>query len=169
MNKQLLKRQIDKNEFEFVEIDLDDEQEVKELKKHNKEINHKIYEEKKLFSHYSVEHYEMMKGQEFQDDSPNPLEKLIEEREGNFYDQREVIFQFGLSVLGQALNNLTEKQNFVIEHIFVNKQNYTSIANDLSINESTVREIYKTALKKLRKFFRNYPEIEKYYPNLFKD
>lgn len=165
MNIKLLRKQIGKGEYEFVEIDIDDVDAVEALKKHNSEVNHKIYEEKKLFSQFSVEVIEMQMGHEFEDDSLDPLQKLIEEEE-NFYNEKEEIFDKGLLLLGQALSRLTEKQKFVVDEKIKKNRTNVDIAKELNVSEAFIRQVYTAALKKLRKFFLAYPEFITYFPKL---
>ena len=83
MNIKLLRKQIAKGEYELVEVDVDDEAAVEALKLHNKKVNHKIYEEKKIMSQYSVEQIEAQVGHEFSDDgfgassAPYPPRALV--------------------------------------------------------------------------------------------
>ena len=166
MNVKLLKKQISKGEYEYVEIDIDDADAVEALRLHNKEINHKIYEEKKLFSKFNVEEIQIKIGHEFADETSDPLERLIEDVEGNFYEEREDAFDKGLSLLGQALETLTFKQNTVFIAIVQNGKSYRQVAKELKVDFKTVEESYKSALKKLRKFFLAYPEFITYFPKL---
>lgn len=166
MNIKLLRKQIAKGEYELVEVDVDDEAAVEALKLHNKKVNHKIYEEKKIMSQYSVEQIEAQVGHEFSDDGLDPLQKLIEEEEGNFYDEREDAFDKGLSILGQAMATLTENQKSIFEMVVKDGKSYRQIADEKKMHFTTVEEIHKAALKKLRKFFLKYPEFIAYFPKL---
>ena len=166
MNIKLLKKQISKGEYEYVEIDIDDANEVEALRLHNKEINHKIYEEKKLFSKFSVEEIQSKIGHEFADETSDPLQRLIEDEEGDFYVNREEVFDKGLSLLGQALSSLTEKQSHVFKMIVIENKSQRQIALEQGLHHKSVGEIYNAALKKLRKFFLAYPEFIAYFPKL---
>ena len=166
MNIKLLKKQISKGEYEYVEIDIDDADAVEALRLHNKEINHKIYEEKKLFSKFNVEEIQIKIGHEFADETSDPLERLIEDVEGNFYEEREGVFYKGLSLLGQALSSLTEKQFHVFKMIVIENKSQRQIALEQGLHHKSVGEIYNAALKKLRKFFLAYPEFIAYFPKL---
>ena len=166
MNIKLLKKQLGKGEWEFVEIDIDDEEAVKALKKHNSEINHKVYEEKKLFSQFNVEEIQIRLGYELSDETPDPLQRMIDEEEGNFYDEREEMFDRALSLIGQAKAKLTINQRYVIDQRFDENQKFVTIAKNLNVDESMVRQIYRAAIKKMRKFFLAYPEFIAYFPKL---
>lgn len=166
MNIKLLRKQIAKGEWEYVEIDIDDETAVKALEEHNSAINHKIYEEKKLFSKFSVETIESQIGHEFPDEGLDPLERLIQQEEGDFYAEREEMFDKGLLILGQALSRLTEKQKYVFEEKIKKNRTNVSIAEELKVDESYIRRVHEAALKKLRKFFLAYPEFIAYFPKL---
>lgn len=166
MNIKLLRKQISRGEWEYVEVDIDDAAAVEALKLHNKEVNHKIYEEKKLTSKFSVEQIEMQIGHEFEDEGLDPLEKLIQEEEGNFYEEKEEVFNKGLSLLGQALDTLTERQRYVFNEKVLKGATNVAIAEELKVDESAVRQAYASALKKLRKFFLKYPEFIAYFPKL---
>ena len=166
MNIKLLKKQISKGEYEYVEIDIDDANAVETLRLHNKEINHKIYEEKKLFSKFSVEEIQSKIGHEFADETSDPLQRLIEDQEGDFYANREEVFDKGLSLLGQALSSLTEKQSHVFKMIVIENKSQRQIALEQGLHHKSVGEIYNAALKKLRKFFLAYPEFIAYFPKL---
>lgn len=166
MNIKLLKKQISKGEYEYVEIDIDDANAVEVLRLHNKEINHKIYEEKKLFSKFSVEEIQSKIGHEFADETSDPLQRLIEDEEGDFYVNREEVFDKGLSLLGQALSSLTEKQSHVFKMIVIENKSQRQIALEQGLHHKSVGEIYNAALKKLRKFFLAYPEFIAYFPKL---
>ena len=166
MNIKLLKKQISKDEYEYVEIDIDDANAVEALRLHNKEINHKIYEEKKLFSKFSVEEIQSKIGHEFADETSDPLQRLIEDEEGDFYVNREEVFDKGLSLLGQALSSLTEKQSHVFKMIVIENKSQRQIALEQGLHHKSVGEIYNAALKKLRKFFLAYPEFIAYFPKL---
>ena len=160
MNIKLLRKQIGKGEWEFIEVDIDDAEAVKALEEHNREVNHKVYEEKKLFSQFSVEVIETQMGHEFEDEGLDPLQKLIEEDEGNFYDEREEMFNRALSLIGQAKAKLTVSQRFDENKTFI------YIAEKLNLHESVVRRIYQAAIKKMKKFFLAYPEFTAYFPKL---
>ena len=166
MNIKLLRKQIGKGEWEFVEVDIDDAEAVKALEVHNSEINHKVYEEKKLFSQFSVEVIETQMGHEFEDEKLDPLQRLIEEEEGNFYDEREEMFEKALSLIGQAKSKLTEKQKFVIDEKIKNNRSNVDIAKELNVSEALIRQVYTAAIKKMRKFFLAYPEFIAYFPKL---
>lgn len=166
MNIKLLKKQISKGEYEYVEIDIDDANAVEALRLHNKEINHKIYEEKKLFSKFSVEEIQSKIGHEFADETSDPLQRLIEDEEGDFYVNREEVFDKGLSLLGQALSSLTEKQSHIFKMIVIENKSQRQIALEQGLHHKSVGEIYNAALKKLRKFFLAYPEFIAYFPKL---
>ena len=153
MNIKMLRKQIAKGEWEYVEIDIDDAAAVEALKLHNKEVNHKIYEEKKLMSKFSVEQIEAQIGHEFEDEGLDPLQKLIEEEEGNFYTQKEDAFEKGLALLGQAMSTLTENQKDIFEKVIKKGMSFRKIAEEKKMHFTTVEEIYNAALKKLRKFF----------------
>lgn len=166
MNIKLLRKQIGKGEWEFVEVDIDDAEAVKALEEHNREVNHKIYEEKKLFSQFSVEVIESQMGHEFEDEGLDPLQRLIEEDEGNFYDEKEEMFNRALSLIGQAKAKLTVNQRYVISQRFDENKTFIYIAEKLNLHESVVRRIYQAAIKKMKKFFLAYPEFIAYFPKL---
>ncbi len=166
MNIKLLRKQIAKGQWEYVEIDIDDAAAVEALKLHNKEVNHKNYEEKKIMSQFSVEKIEEQIGHEFADEGLDPLQKLIEEEEGNFYDERQDAFEKGLALLGQAMATLTENQRTIFKMVVNEGKSYRDIAKKMDMHFTTVEEIHKAALKKLRKFFLKYPEFIAYFPKL---
>ena len=76
------------------------------------------------------------------------------------------MFEKGLSLLGQALSLLTEKQSYVFKMIVIENKSQRQIAFEQGIHHKSVGEIYKSALKKLRKFFLAYPEFIAYFPKL---
>ena len=165
MSIKLLRKQISKGEWEYVEIDIDDAESVKALEDHNSKINHKVYEEKKLFSQFSVEVIETQMGHEFADDSLDPLQRLIEEDEGNFYDERENAFLKALELVGQSKATLTKRQLTVFESV-VNGKSRRTLAKELCLSHTYINKTYDIALKKLRKFFLAYPEFIAYFPKL---
>ena len=165
MNIKMLKKQIAKGEWEYVEIDIDDAAAVEALRLHNKEVNYKIYEEKKLLSKFSIEEIQIKIGHEFADEVLDPLQKLIEDEEGNFYDDREEVFEKGLSMLGQALETLTSRQKLVFETVVYGKSR-RDLAGELGISHTAINKTYNQALSKLKKFFLAYPEFIAYFPKL---
>ena len=107
-----------------------------------------------------------MTGQEFEDDSLDPLAKMIEEEEGNFYDSKDVVFEKGLAMLGQFLETLTEKQKEVFEAVHLLGKTKREIAVSKKVSHTAINDCYDGALKRLRKFFAQYPEFLTYFPGL---
>ena len=108
MSKVLIKHiQYTDGSYEVEEVEVTNTTRIEEIKIHNKEVRKYIYETKKITSKYSVEEIQQMTGQEFEDDSLDPLEKLIEAEEGKFYDSKDMFFEKVLVLIGQALDNLT--------------------------------------------------------------
>lgn len=165
MNIKLLRKQIAKGQWEYVEIDIDDKEAVAALDEHNSAINHKVYEEKKLFSKFSIEEIEYQIGHEFADELLDPLERLIEEEEGNFYEEKENVFIKALELVGQAKATLTERQLKIFEDV-VNGKSRRKLAEELHLSHTYINKTYDIALKKLRKFFLAYPEFIAYFPKL---
>lgn len=163
------KLQLGRNDFEFVEIDLDDEKAVQALKLHNKEVNHLAYLEKKYKSRYSVEDIERLIGHEFIDENSDPYERLKNKEKENFYSEKKLMFNKGLSLLNEAMSTLTNKQVFVITQVFAENLSLREISRIENLNFKTVRTSYTLALKKLKKFYLKNPEFVKYFPNLNKD
>lgn len=168
MNIKILKKQISKGEYELVKINIDNQAEVEALRLHNKEVNHKIYEEKKLYSKYSLETFQEKYNYEFPDENSDPLEKLIKEKEGDYEALKEEKLNQALPLLGQALSKLTDRQNTIVIAIVVDKKSLRQVANELNIDFKTVDESYKAGMKKLKKFFIKLPDYTKYFPNLNK-
>lgn len=169
MNIEIKRRQISRREFEFVEIDTDDKEAVRELELHNKEVNHLAYLEKKYSSKYTVEDIERLSGHEFIDENSDPYERLKNKEKENFYSEKKLTFNKGLSLLKDAMSTLTENQAFVITQVFVENISLREISKIKKIHHKSVEETYNAALKKLKKFYLKYPEFVKYFPNLNKD
>lgn len=101
MNIKLLKKQISKGEYELVKINIDNQAEVEALRLHNKEVNHKIYEERIYIANndtlkakrwkYEFEHYK---------DATNPLENLTQELEIDAMAFAQVVMEneYGIKV-----------------------------------------------------------------------
>ena len=104
-------------------------------------------------------------GHEFADESLDPLQKRIEAEEGNFYEDRDVAFEKGLSMLGQALETLTSRQKLVFETVVYGKSR-RDLAEELGISHTAINKTYNQALTKLKKFFLAYPEFIAYFPKL---
>lgn len=152
--------------YDIEEVDSTNLKRLEEIKLHNKKVRKYIYETKKITSKYSVEQIEKITGHEFADDSLDPLQRLIVEAEGDFYEGRDAAFDKGLSILGQALSTLTEKQSYVFKMVVIQKKSQRQVAQEQGLHHKSVNEIYNAALKKLRKFFLAYPEFITYFPKL---
>ena len=152
--------------YEVEEVEVTNTTRIEEIKIHNKEVRKYIYETKKITSKYSVEEIQQMTGQEFGDDSLDPLEKLIEAEEGNFYDSKDMVFEKGLVLLGQALDTLTEKQKEVFASVHLLGKTKREIAANKKVSHTAINDCYDGALKRLRKFFAQYPEFLTYFPGL---
>ena len=167
MSKKIIKHiQYTDGSYEIVEVYESDLKRLKEIKIHNSEVRKHIYETKKITSKFTVEQIQQMTGQEFEDESLDPLEELIETEEGNFYEKREAAFDAALELIGQALALLTKNQREVFKAVAEEDKSYRTIADERKINFTSVEEIYHAARKKLRKFFLQYPEIAEYFPKL---
>jgi RNA polymerase sigma factor (sigma-70 family) len=81
------------------------------------------------------------------------LVESIEKVEGLFEEQDEASDSFKIQrLLEQNQSKLTERQLTVIHSIYFKNRTQTSIAEELGIDESVVREHKKAALKKLKSF-----------------
>lgn len=164
--KIILRKQNGRNDYEDVEVDSSDSEAIKAIKEHNKEINHMIYEEKKLMSNYSVGQVEDLIGHEFADEENDPLNKDKKQ----WYERKNVCFEKYLKLLPKALSTLTDRQKEVYTMRKVQNLSYRKIAENLGLKDhKNIRDIYETADKKLKSFFREFKELEEFYPNLFKD
>lgn len=103
MNIKTVRKQISRGEYELIQIDIDNHDEVEALRLHNKEVNHQIYEEKKLFSRYSVKEIQEFIGHEFADPNSDPFEKMLKERAEDIESQRNEKIEEGLDLLKDAL------------------------------------------------------------------
>lgn len=168
MNIKLLKKQISRGEYELVEIDLDNKEELDALMLHNKEVNHKIYEEKKLCSKYSLEIFQEKYGDQFPDENSDPLEKLIKEKVGDYETLKEEMFEEAKKLLGQAMSMLTKNQSLVIVATIIDGKSIRQVSRDLSISYTYAHECLDSGMKKLKKFFVKLPDYTKYFPNLNK-
>ena len=170
MSKKIIEKHIQYKDgsYDVEMVEVTNTKRLEEIKAHNKEVRKYIYETKKITSKYSIDQIEEMTGQEVMSDELDPLEKLIEAEEGNFYDDREAKFEDGLAILSEALDTLTPKQKHVFIAVVVEGKSRREIANELNVCNKTINECYDSALKKLRKFFLAHPEFVNYFPGLKK-
>ncbi len=154
--------------YDIEEIDSANLQRLEEIRVHNQKVRKYIYETNKISSKYSVEQIEKLTGHEFADDSLDPLQRLILEEEGDFFEERRTAFNKGLSILGEAMSVLTEKQAYVFKMVIIEKKSQRQIAQEHGLHHKTVNEIYKAALKKLRRYYLAHPEFSSYFPKLRK-
>lgn len=85
-------------------------------------------------------------GCDIEDNSQNP-EILIDSRD----DEKQKVLR--LKILRQGLKTLSDKQASVIHKHFFLGMNFSEIAREESVDESTIRERIQSALKKLKKLF----------------
>lgn len=167
MSKKIIKHiQYTDGSYEIVEVLESDVKRLEEIRIHNSEVRKYVYETKKITSKFTVEQVQQMTGQEFECDELDPLEKLIEAEEGNFYEEREFAFEVALELIGQAMSLLTKNQKEVFKAVAEEGKSYRTIAEERAIHFTSVEEIYHAARKKLRKFFLQYPEIADYFPKV---
>lgn len=165
--KILIKVQYGRNDYEDVLVDEFDCETINKIKLHNKKINHEVYVEKKIESLYTVEMFESEIGHEIEDVDSDPFRKYEEA----WYEEKDRLFNKGLMLLGQAIGTLTPNEQLVIAEIkkSFKKINYTKIAIAVGFSDVGAKKLHMSALRKLRLFFRLYPEFGEYFPNLFKD
>lgn len=168
MNIKTVKKQISKGEYELIQIDIDNHDEVEALRLHNREVNHQIYEEKKLFSRYSLDEIQELIGHEFADPNSDPFEKMLKERAEDIESQRNAKFEEGLDLLKDALLGLTEKQTIIVLAVIQEDKSFRDLSRELNIHFTTVEDHFNVGMKKLRKFFMDKPDFLKYFPRLNK-
>ena len=170
MSKKFIEKHIQYKDgsYDVEMVEVTNTKRLLEIKKHNSEVRKYQYETKKITSIYSVEQVERMTGQEFESDELDPLEKLIEAEEGNFYDNREAKFEDGLAILSEALATLTPKQKLIFDAVVIDGKSRRELAEEMGVSHTAVNLVYDAALKKLRKFFLAHPEFVDYFPGLKK-
>ena len=101
MSKKIIKHiQYTDGSYEIVEVLESDVKRLEEIRIHNSEVRKYVYETKKITSKFTVEQVQQMTGQEFECDELDPLEKLIEAEEGNFYEEFNEILPKVKNILG---------------------------------------------------------------------
>lgn len=170
MSKKIIEKHIQYKDgsYDVEMVEVTNTKRLEEIKAHNKEVRKYIYETKKITSKYSIEQIEEMTGQEVMSDELDPLEKLIEAEEGNFYEDREAKFEDGLAILSEALDTLTPKQKLIFEAVVIDGKSRRELADEMEVSHTAVNLVYDAALKKLRKFFLAHPEFVNYFPGLKK-
>ena len=165
--KILMRIQYGRDDYDEVLVDEFDYETIKKIKLHNKLINHKVYEEKKIESLYTVEKFQVKIGHEIEDFESDPFYAFIEE----WYENKDKCFELCLALLDEAILTLSLTQQKVIQEIKKSKEkiNYSKIGQAVGVSDVGAKKIHLAALHKLRLFFRQYSELEEYFPNLFKD
>lgn len=152
--------QIDKKEYIELYIDEKEIDIIKDLIKNNKEVNKRIYQDKVNLSKFYVSEIETLLGHEFVDPNSDPY--LIVEN-----NLREEVKEKALTLLNEALELLTNLQKKVLILKTVNGLTFRDIVSSLNLNIKTIHEIYEAAIKKLRKFYRQFNWLKEFYPHLF--
>lgn len=166
MKLEFKRKQISRSEYEFIQIDVDDEKAVQALKNHNKEVNHQIYMEKKNESIYSIEQVQQKLGHELEDENSNPYKKIELQEEEKIKREKIKCLKSALEVLNEALSTLTETQEFVVKKIVYENLSFSDVAKIRNVDHKAVTKSFDSAIIKLRKFYRKYPEYIKVFPNL---
>ena len=89
--------------------------------------------------------------------SPGRLQREFNRKNENIFSQACGACSLHTSQLAQLLKILTERQRQVIEMIYWKNMSHRNIAASLGIYQSTVADIKKGALKKMKKFAKMNP------------
>ncbi len=93
-------------------------------------------------------------------DQSNLNTYLTENRQSYMYDgESNVIFQLYLDIADEAILLLPVKRQEIFKLYFYQSQSYTQIANELNIEESTVRVHIFKALEFIRKYILSHPDF----------
>ena len=152
--------QIDKKEY--IELYIDDKNlnKINDLIKNNKEVNKRIYQDKVNLSKFYVSEIETLIGHEFADPNSDPY--LIAEN-----ILREAVKEKAIALLDEALELLTNLQKEVLILKTVNGLTFRDIVKSVNLSYKTIHEIYAAAIKKLRKFYRQFTWLKEFHPRLF--
>ena len=165
--KILIKVQYGRDDYDEELVDEFDSETIERIKRNNKKVNHRIYEEKKRMSKFSVEQVQMKIGHEFPDIESDPFYESNEE----WYEKKDEVFVRCLGLLDEASKGLTKKQSQIVEEVkkYKGDPNFCKIGKKFGITCVAVKKSYMAAIKKMKKYLRQYSELKEYFPNLFKD
>ena len=152
--------QIDKKEYIELYIDEKDLIKINDLILNNKQVNKRIYQDKVNLSRFYVSEIETLIGHEFADPNSDPY--LIAEN-----ILREAVKEKAITLLDEALELLTNLQKEVLILKIVNGLTFRDIVKLVNLSYKTIHEIYEAAIKKLRKFYRQFTWLKEFYPHLF--
>ena len=148
--------QIDKREYIELYIDEKETNRIKDLINNNKEVNKRIYQDKVNLSKFYVSEIETLMGHEFVDPNSDPY--LIAEN-----ILREAVKEKAIALLDEALELLTNLQKEVLILKTVKGLTFRDLVDSLNLNVKTIHEIYEAAIKKLRKFYRQFTWLKEFH------
>ena len=147
--------------YDEIIVDSEDKEEIQNIHDNNNQIRREKYLKEKSESKFTLEQVEKIIGHEFASEDLNPLEQMIEL-------EKIRIAELAMDLLEKAKKTLTKVQLNVYALMVEKKNSSAQVAHLLNCSPQNANKILRKAKKRISEFYKEYPEIVFYFPELLR-